>query len=165
MIVTYAPEPEPGETRQEPRVWEFDPTRVRQSKAEIIQKLSGMVWEEFCQRARGGDAKAQRVLLWHLLSLEHHTLKLEDVPDYCMGELKVQRSRGELRAMAAEIEAGGLDDDDKRQFVIGLQIEMGNAPEAPSEVGKSDEESATSSSSENGTGSTSPNFFTSDLGS
>lgn len=163
MIVTYAPEPGPGESRQEPRSWEFEPAKIRMSRAQVIQKLAGVTWEEWAQRVRGGDAKALCVLLWHLLSLEHPTLQLKDVPDFAMGELQVTRSRAEYREMMDQVRGSReMDETQRQQMLIGLDMEMQGAPqlepEEPEREGKADVISPTS---EIDTGLTSPSYSTS----
>ena len=79
MLVTYRPEDNADGVRE----WEFDPDRVRQSDAEMIEKRSGLPsWTKWVEAIQAGSASARRVLLWHLMRKEHHTLRLEDTPDF-----------------------------------------------------------------------------------
>lgn len=90
MIVTYKPEDD-AEQR-----WEFDPKRVRASKAEMIEKRFGESWDMFLANIQQGSMRARRVLLWHLLTLEHPALRWEDTPDFFAAELLVEYSVAEL---------------------------------------------------------------------
>lgn len=130
MFVTYSPE---GDAAQR---WEFDPDKVRQSKAEVIEKRFGGNWDKFRAGVQSGDSKARRVLLWHLLSLDHHTLRYEDVPDFCMGELKVEHSRGELLALRGRIEKSSIAAEDRDQMLTALDIEIGEAADSEADSGK-----------------------------
>lgn len=98
MFVQY--KPKDGEAQQ----WDFDPDEVRQSQAEMVEKRYGANWDAFLAAVRGGEAKARRVLLWHLIRLTHHTLRIEDVPDFRMGELTVEYSSTELRQLKDQLD-------------------------------------------------------------
>ena len=130
MFVTYQPEGE------KPQRWEFDPDRVRQSRAEIIEKRFGKNWDQFRAGVQSGDSKARKVLLWHLISLEHHTLRYEDVPDFCMGELKVEHSRGELLVLRDRLAKVNLPEDEREQMLTALDIEITDAIASEDDLGK-----------------------------
>jgi hypothetical protein len=68
MQVTY--KPEDAEVGSE-RVWDFDPNRIRAARAEMIEKRYGQRYSEWIKNVQAGEVRARRVLLWHLLSLEH----------------------------------------------------------------------------------------------
>jgi hypothetical protein len=130
MFVTYKPEGE------DPQRWEFDPDRIRQSRAEIIEKRYGKNWDQFRAGVQSGDSKARRVLLWHLLSLEHHTLQYGDVPDFCMGDFKVEHSRGELVMLRDRLSKANLPDDEREQMMTALDIEITDAIASEADLGK-----------------------------
>lgn len=130
MIVTYSPEG--GESRQ----WHFDPDRVRQSEAEMVEKRYGRTYDQWRQAVIQGDSKARRVLLWHLLRREHHTLRYEDTPDFYTGELKVEFSRGELLTIRDRVMKANLSDEEREQILTALDIEITDA--IGDEEGKAD---------------------------
>lgn len=130
MIVTYSPED--GESRR----WEFDPDRVRQSEAEMVEKRYGRTYDQWRQAVIQGDSKARRVLLWHLLRREHHTLRYEDTPDFYTGELTVEFSRGELLTIRDRVMKANLSDEEREQILTALDIEITDA--IGDEEGKAD---------------------------
>lgn len=97
MKVTYTP------AGDAPQVFTFKPGLVRAAAAEMIETRSGMRYEQWVDAALSGSAKARRVLLWHLLSLQHGHVRIEDV-DYAVGELLVERDLEEARKFRTEIE-------------------------------------------------------------
>lgn len=143
MKVTYNP------SGDSPRVWFFDPDEVPQSQAEMIEKRYGQLWDAFLADVRQGSARARRVLLWHLLRLEHHTLRLEDTPDFKMGALKVEHTVDELLTLRGRILKASLPDDERDGILAALDVEiteaMGEEPEPESgqvEPGKASPTSA-----------------------
>lgn len=92
MRVVY--DPENGD-RQE---WDFDPDRVLQVEAEMIEKRYGddRKFDVWLKDLNEGGAKAKKVLLWHLMRRTHHTLRYEDVPNFYMGEVRFDYSLSEL---------------------------------------------------------------------
>src|SRR5574342_389387 len=99
MYVTYQPE------GSEPQRWEFRPGRLRESRAEMLErryaKLIGeksVPFEQFRMAILQDQASARRVLLWHLLNLVHPTLRIEDV-DPIRDELTIEASRSELEEL------------------------------------------------------------------
>jgi hypothetical protein len=137
MFVTYSPEGQPEQR------WEFNPDRVRQSDAELIEKRYGQNWDAFRAGVQSGSAKARKVLLWHMLRREHHTLRLEDVPDFFMGELKVEHTRGELTVLRDRLAKANLPEGEREQMMTALDIEITDALDSESDLGK-----ATSNSDE-----------------
>jgi hypothetical protein len=133
MFVTYSPEG--GEQQR----WEFDPSRVRESQAELIERRFGQEWHHFVVALISGASKARRVVLWHLLRLEQHTLRYEDAPDPFKSELKVEFSRAELQLMRAQAAQQPADDEDavKQRDAALAQLDkvIASAP-VGGEVGK-----------------------------
>lgn len=136
MRVVYSPE---GQAVQE---WDFLPARIRESAAEMIERKYGKLigekqvpFEQFRMAALQDSASARRVLLWHLLSRTHHTIRIEDV-DPMRGELKVTASRTELGELRTALEtAGGMDDDQRAAMLAAIDAQMAAAPE-DEETGK-----------------------------
>lgn len=130
MKVTYT-------TGDEPRTWDFDPAEVPQSQAEIIEKRYGQLWDQFLSDVRQGSARARRVLLWHLLRQEHHTLRFEDTPDFKMGQVKVEHSVAELLLVRDRVAKANLDADEKDGILAALDVEiteqMGQVPDSEPE--------------------------------
>jgi len=121
MIVTYSPEG--GESRR----WDFDPDRVRQSEAEMVEKRYGRTYDQWRQAVTRGDSKARRVLLWYLLRREHHTLRYEDTPDFAIGELRVEWTRTELMSIRERVMKANLSDEEREEILTALDIEITDA--------------------------------------
>jgi len=121
MHVTYKPE---DGTEQR---WEFDPNRVRASAAEVIEKRYGQNWSKFCADVQSGNMRARRVLLWHLLAREHHTLRVEDVPDFYADELLVEHTADELLAIKDRLRKATIAEDEREQMLTALDIEISEA--------------------------------------
>lgn len=121
MHVTYRPED--GDEQR----WEFVPGRIRASQAELIEKRYGQNWEKWCADVQSGNMRARRVLLWHLLCREHHTLRFEDTPDFVADELLVEHSVTELSALKERLLKADLPEAEREQLVYALDLEMSEA--------------------------------------
>lgn len=123
MLVKYTPEDNPAAARE----WEFNPDRVRQSDAEMIEKRSGLAsWAAWVEAIQAGSAAARRVLLWHLMRQEHHTLRLEDVPDFYMGEVGIDYSLADLQKLRQQVVDSSMSDTDKAPTLDRLDLEIAN---------------------------------------
>jgi hypothetical protein len=122
MLVKYRPEGDPSANSD----WEFDPDRVRQSEAELIERRSGLSWTKWVEAIQAGSASARRVLLWHLMRKQHHTIRLEDVPDFYMGELELDYSLADLQKLRQQITDSSLDDKTKAETLERLDLEIAN---------------------------------------
>lgn len=140
MRVTYTP------AGTEPQVWDFKPKLVLNSLAEVIEKRSGLRFDQWVDELLAGSAKARRVLLWHLICREHGHLKLEDV-DFAMGELTVERDLAELIEFRAVVVDWKGDEDTRRQGLEEIDAEIAALEAAGAEVPKA----ATSPSADPGT--------------
>jgi hypothetical protein len=129
MFVTYKPE----DGSAEAQTWEFDSRKVRASRAEMIEKRAGENWEAWLMGVQQGNMRARRVLLWHLMSMPHPTMKFEDTPDFYAGELEVQHTKAELTAMRDRITSAGLPEDQVAQVLMAIDLEIAGAPEGGSE--------------------------------
>jgi hypothetical protein len=119
VLVKYMPE-----GQETPTEWEFDPNRVRQSDAEMIEKRSGLSWMKWVESIQAGSAAARRVLLWHLMRKDHHTLRLEDTPDFYMGELEIDYSLADLQKLREQTVDSSLDDARKAEVLARLDVEI-----------------------------------------
>src|SRR5262245_30862834 len=99
MLVKYMPEDNPAEG------WEkdFDPGKVRAGRAEMIERRYGARYAEWVKEIQAGEVKARRVLMWHLLSLTHPQMKLEDIPDFMFSELELDYSVSDLQKLRREV--------------------------------------------------------------
>ncbi|GIH29096.1 hypothetical protein Aph01nite_74060 [Acrocarpospora phusangensis] len=122
MYITYTPE----ETGQAQR-WTFDPTKIRASEAEIIEKRYGQNWDAWQAAVQSGNMRARRVLLWHLLKREHLSLRWEDTPDFLAGEVLVEHSVAELQAIRDRVAKANLPDDQREQIFTALDAEITDA--------------------------------------
>lgn len=123
MHVTFAPE---DGDRQE---WNFKPGRVRASEAQVIEKQFGGNWDEFAMGVQSGNIKARRVMLWHLLRLEHPMLRFQDVPDFFADELLVEFTVEELAPMRDRLQKATLPEDQRDQVLAALDLAMSEAME------------------------------------
>ncbi|MFD8531533.1 hypothetical protein ACFV0L_29345 [Streptosporangium canum] len=121
MFVTYRPE-DGAEQR-----WTFDPKRVRAAKAEMIEKRAGENWDAWLVALQSGSMRARRVLLWHLLTVDHLTLRWEDVPDFFAGELLVEHSVEELAEIRTRISKASMSDGQREQVLIAIDSEISAA--------------------------------------
>lgn len=150
MFLTYTPE------GGEPQRFEFRPGRVRLARAEMIEKRFAQLtnqkpatFEGWRMAVQQGSAAARRVLLWHLLSETHPTLKIEDVDPYD-DEVVLEYSKAELTELRAALEkAPGIPEDQLAVMLAQMDVEIMTAEEDGS--GK-----ANSKTSDVGTGSESP---------
>lgn len=129
MFLKYHPE---GAT--ESTTYEFLPGRVRAAKAQIIEKIYSKAigekatWEQFKIAVMQGSIAARRVLLWHLMSDVHPTLRFEDVPDFFEEEVVVEWSRKELQDMIDGFERAEMPDAEKAMVLARLREELNAAP-------------------------------------
>lgn len=114
------------EGQETPTEWEFDPARVRQSAAEMIEKRSGLDYDKWVDAIQGGSSSARKVLLWHLMRQTHHTLSFADVPDFFMGEVEIDYSIADLQTLRVRVEASSLPDDEKTARIERLDLELAN---------------------------------------
>lgn len=161
MFVTY--KPESGDEQR----WEFDPAKVRQSAAEMIEKRygGGRTYEQWKAAVQQGESRARRVLLWHLMTRDHHTLRYEDVPDFLMGEFEVEFSLAELHALREQVLKVDAPDkqEERENTLVALDIQITEAMAREGVVVGDDEDGepepvgkARSKKSGSGTGSPSP---------
>lgn len=132
MRVTYSPADGP------PQVWTFRPDDVPSSMAELIENRAGCGYEEWKQSINVGKARALRVLLWHLMCRTHGVLKFEDLVDFRMGELTIDRDLEELAEVRERLELMKFDDPEVREAAFSQLDAQIDAEKARVEAGEVD---------------------------
>jgi hypothetical protein len=101
MIIKYSPEGE------EPREFEFYPSKLLSVEAEAIENVGGNAWEtfeEFGYKFIRGNVRAYRAALWIMLKRhENPKLKFQDLA-FKMDEVSVDYSKTELTNIKEAIE-------------------------------------------------------------
>lgn len=100
--------------------WDFDPRRIPASRAEMIETRFDGTFDEWVVGVQQGLMRARRVLLWHLLSARHPTLKIGDVPDFMAGELEVSYDVDELRPMRESIEQATMPESKRSAALAAI---------------------------------------------
>lgn len=120
MIVEYKPE---TPDRGDPRTWTFNPRRVLSDECELVESHYGMPWDVFVARARLGETKAKRILLWHLMRADHAGpnghVNLKDVPLFYSGELAVHMEPAEVLEQREAIRKSKALTDAEREAALG----------------------------------------------
>lgn len=124
MYVEYKPKD------GEPSAWDFTPGEVFQEDAEQVEKHYGRNWDDFLDDVRSGNARARKVLLWHLIRQDHPKLPFADAPRFRMGELVVHHSSTEIRELLDKVhklDASGVDEERRQAIVAGLNVDLTDA--------------------------------------
>jgi len=58
--------------------WLFEPEKLLSPEAEVIERKTGLDYNDFVKKVQG-NMRCRRALLWVLLKREHHQLKFDDV--------------------------------------------------------------------------------------
>lgn len=133
MLVIYKPVDANGEETGNGWEKEFNPGRIKASRAEMIEKRYGQRYAEWVKEIQAGEAKARRVLVWHLLSATHPTFKMEDVPDFEFGELELDYSVADLQKLRNEVSESAMDDAAKSETLDRLDMEIATRLLKPAE--------------------------------
>lgn len=138
MLVKFSPENQP-----EPSTWEFHPERVRQSAAELIERRCGLTYAQWAKAVGEGSALARKVLLWHLMTRDGHPMRIEDVPDFCFGDLTIEPDIDELRRVREHVETSDeIDPAEKGDALDSIDMEIAkrlgrpDSELAPEDLGK-----------------------------
>lgn len=113
MFVTYTPED--GDKRE----WEFRPGSVKASKQALIERKSGMAWDDWVTAVKVRTGPARRTLVWYLLSLEHPHIRWEDV-DVSDDEVLVELSVQELLQTREKYLSGAAEADPNASIVLAM---------------------------------------------
>lgn len=141
MYVIYEPEdPADGDKCE----WSFDLNRIKASRAEMIEKRFGENWDQWQVDVQSGNMKARRVLLWHLMSTDHPSLKYEDTPDFYAGEVTVEYSVAELQNINEKIQKASLPEDQKTQYAAAYDVAITEAMAREEARGETSEGKASS---------------------
>jgi hypothetical protein len=125
LIVTYRPEGGAVQT------WEYKPAKVRQSRAEMIEKRADMSFDEFGKALLAGRSRARRVLLWHCLSTDHPSYRWEDTPDFAMSEFELAFDVEELATLRAGVAGADVDVDVKDRALAAIDAQIAEAGGVP----------------------------------
>lgn len=126
MWVEYKPE-DPAVSGDGGR-WKFDADRVLGAHAEMIERRFGETWEQFTAAVVQGSVKARRVLLWYFRMKEHPGYRLEDLPDFYVGELKVTYGVADLAGIKEGILKASWDTpEQKEQALTAVDLMLSEA--------------------------------------
>lgn len=128
MKVTFAPE------GGSPQVWDYVPSKVKQSEAEMLERKAGSSYDEFNKNVLGGYAKARKVLLWHCFRKDHLLYRWEDLPDFAMAEVTVEFDAAELADIRAAVAGAKIDDSEKAEALAMIDSQMATLPEPDPKV-------------------------------
>lgn len=138
MIVHYKPE---NGTEQS---WDYQPTKVRQSEAEMIEKRAGCDWDAFNKNVLSGQARARKVLLWHCFRKDHPIYRWEDLPDFAMAEVSIEFDAKELVDIRAAVEKSTDISEDVRAGALEvLDSQIAALPDADPKAGVSSSDVST----------------------
>lgn len=124
MHVTWKPE-----DGTDDRTWEFDPDNLLASEGRAIEKAYGAPGgvEEWLNKLRVNEVRARLVLLWHLLKQDHPKLRIDDVPDFRLRQVKVEMSSIELRSLWEQMSKTKMDDDTLEAFKLAFDRDLADA--------------------------------------
>lgn len=136
MIVKYTPF---DIGRGEPREWLFKPRReIPASICVVIEKQSGMKFDDWIQACMADDVNAGRVLLWHLLKRENPPLRFDDTPDFFPDELVVEADADELEDMREKVASAtlrpGVDEEERQRVLDRIEAELAEKTAGPGKV-------------------------------
>lgn len=138
--ITYKPE------GADPKVWAVSFGRFMSAERIIIERESGLTWNQVKMRFFQEDTTLIRAFLYVLLKRDMPTLKIEQV-DFCEDDYELDAT-DEERAQAIEnLTARGDLSPEEQQALDELRREQAaageDAPKAPEEASTSESDSAT----------------------
>lgn len=110
MLVEFTPE-----GQAEPTVWTYKRNKVMSKRGEMIERVYGDTFERWNVGLVQGSMRARRVLLWHLIGLEHPRLKYADLDDFAADQLVLRFDSGELKAMRDNVSDDKKLSEDERE--------------------------------------------------
>ncbi len=125
MHVTYNPELENEPTHE----WHFDPEDLLSKEAIAIEKEYGAPIDQWMNGLRTNEAKARRLLLWHLLREKNPRLQFRDTPDFRLRQFKVQMDVAELRKLRDRVSAMKMDEDQRETILNAIDVDIREAME------------------------------------
>jgi hypothetical protein len=124
MRITYTPEDNPTGARS----WDWNPRRIRQSEASLIERhYGGKPYEQFVAEAQGMVQGALRVLLWRLMCRDHPMMAWKDAPDPYVDEVEVEHSAAELRDAMASLERAPISQDERELAMSVVKAQLADA--------------------------------------
>lgn len=109
------------------QTWNFCPDNVKSSEAIRIEQAYDEPWDEFVGEVQRGQMEARRLLLWHLLSQTHPTLRVADVPDFTAGQLVVHFSTAELEKIRTRNEQTAMPARRREKVLAMIDRELAEA--------------------------------------
>lgn len=88
----------------EPRVWDFDPTRLMSPEVEAVERHTGLTFHEWIVAVGSGSFLAIHGLLYVMLKRTHPTLKWDEV-QFCMADLDFQMDDDEIANIVTTLRA------------------------------------------------------------
>lgn len=129
MILTF----NPGEG--EARSWPVQLDKIMQPEAELIERRTGMTWDEFGGKLAQGSALARRALVYVLEKRTHPTLAWESFgADFPVGAISLEYDRDEMAQIIAGMDEAMPDGAEKDAALAQLRALAEDAPEAPKAV-------------------------------
>ncbi len=125
MFVTYDPELD-GEPVRE---WHFDPEDMMSKEAIDIEKEYGAAIDQWMNGLRTNEAKARRLLLWHLLRETNPRLQIRDTPNFRLRQFKVQMDVAERRKRLERVGKMKMDADQQEMLTAAIEIDIREAME------------------------------------
>lgn len=98
MQFTYKPE------GADPKSWEFRPERMLSPECIEIEKRTGWDYSEWLDRFKRANMQAIQAYLFVMLKREFHTLRFEDMPEFCIDDISFEPSADELSDVRATLE-------------------------------------------------------------
>ena len=130
MYVNYRPDGQPAQK------WEWDAAKVMADEAELMEKKFGDTWDSLLTAIMKGSMRGRRVLLWHLLRIEHPTVGFDDV-NFAVSEVTIEFDRDELQRLYDEAAKSNALPEDQRGLVLAhLQSEIDKLPDGGAGAGK-----------------------------
>lgn len=108
----------------EPRSWDFEPDRILNVEAEVIERKTGFTYQEWLDKVRGGSMLALHGLLFIFLKREDHKLQWDSV-QFTLSELDFEIGDDEAAevyaALKKRVDAGEELPADEQKVFDSLQ--------------------------------------------
>ena len=113
------------------KVWPFEPGRIMNAEAEVIEKRTGMTFVQWTDAVLEGSMLATHGLLFVLLKRENPTLKWDDV-QFCIDDVDFEPDEAEtakiIKALEEKDEAEGLSFEEREALAeLRTQVETADA--------------------------------------
>lgn len=122
MQVTW--DPRNGDPEQ---TWTFDPEEVEVDQAKLVEKHYGGTYDQWVAGLQTGEINARQVLLWHMLTQVHPSLRFDALPKFRVKQLKVEMGVAELEKLWARVQRMKLSPDKKDAFQSAFEADLQDA--------------------------------------